>query len=222
MRAKPTALTSLPATPVGTTVGATREATDPRCGAPMVGTVWYGFSRSRPGTVSVSFRSAGQLDAVVAVYQVVNEQLKLLRCQVTDSKGRARFVFETHPRRKHTADFLLLVGQRVNSDPGKFRVSVAAPERPSNDELVGAAAITSLPATLRGSTVGATRDVGDPGCTNGGGTAWYRLQPGARGRIVVGLQAGADLEANLCVVDKVRSQLRLIAEQATDDHGRAS
>lgn len=91
-------LPKLPATLVGTTVGATRDATDPRCGAPMVGTVWYGFSRDRPGTVEVSLRSGGQLDAVVAVYQVVNDQLKLLRCQVTNAKARARFVFETHPR----------------------------------------------------------------------------------------------------------------------------
>ena len=106
MRAKPTALANLPSSLVGTTVGATREATDPRCGAAMVGTVWYSFSRSRPGTVAVSFQSAGQLDAVVAVYQSVSEQLKLLRCEVTDSKGHARFVFETHPRKKQTADFL--------------------------------------------------------------------------------------------------------------------
>ena len=221
-REKALVVTKLPATLVGTTVGATREATDPRCGAPMVGTVWYGFSRSRPGTVEVSLQSGGQLDAVVAVYQVVNEQLKLLRCQVTDSKARARFVFETHPRRKQTNEFLLLVGQRVNSDPGTFRFSVTAPERPGNDELAGATAIASLPATLKGSTVGATRDVGDPSCAYGGGTVWYRLQAGARGRAVVGLQAGADLEAELCVVEKVRSQLRYIADQPTDDRGRSS
>src|SRR5262245_7580843 len=49
-RSKAVALTKLPATVVGTTTAATRETTDPRCGAPMVGTVWYAFSRSRPGT----------------------------------------------------------------------------------------------------------------------------------------------------------------------------
>ena len=114
------------------------------------------------------------------------------------------------------------MGQRVNSDPGKFKLSVAAPERPGNDELAGAMAITSLPATLRGSTVGATRDVGDPSCADGGSTVWYRLQPGARGRVVVGLQAGADLEASLCVVEKVRSQLRYVADEPTSDAGKAS
>ena len=72
-RAKAQALADLPAKLVGSTAGATREATDPRCGAPMVGTVWYGFSRNRPGTVQVSFQSASQLDAVVAVYQVVSD-----------------------------------------------------------------------------------------------------------------------------------------------------
>jgi hypothetical protein len=188
----------------------------------MIGTVWYGFSRSRPGTVEVSFQSGGQLDAVVAVYQSVNDQLKLLRCQVTDAKGHARFVFETHPPRKHAAEFLLLVGQRVNSNPGTFRISINAPERPGNDELAGAETIASLATMLKGSTVGATHDVGDPGCAGGGGSVWYRLQPGARGRVVVGLKAGADLEANLCVVDKVRSQLRYVAERPTNDRGRSS
>jgi hypothetical protein len=117
---------------------------------------------------------------------------------------------------------LLLVGQRVNSDPGTFRLSISAPERPGNDELAGAETIASLPATLKGSTVGATHDLGDPACASGGGSVWSRLQPGARGRVVVGLQAGADLEANLCVVDKVRSQLRSVAEQPTNDRGRSS
>src|SRR5262249_32325369 len=49
-----------------------------------------------------------------------------------------------------------------------------------------------------------------------------RLQPGARGRVVVGLQAGADLEANRCVVEKVRSQLRYLADQPTSDRGKSS
>jgi hypothetical protein len=220
-RAKAQQLADLPAKLVGSTSGATHEATDPRCGAPMVGTVWYGFSRSRPGTVQVSFQSASQLDAVVGVYQVVSDQLKLLRCEVTDAKGHARFVFETHPRPKHPINFLLLVGQRVNSDPGKFTLAVAAPETPSNDELAGALTVAKLPATIRGSTIGATHDIGDPGCASDGSTVWYRLQPGPRGRMVVGLKAGADLEANLCVIEKVRSQLRPVADQATDDHGRA-
>src|SRR5262245_38000966 len=70
-RAKAQALSELPAKLVGTTVGATREATDPRCGVPMTGTLWYAFARSRPGMVQVSFQSASQLDAVVAAYQVV-------------------------------------------------------------------------------------------------------------------------------------------------------
>src|SRR5262249_36511023 len=152
------------------------------------------FSRSTPGTVLVSFQSLGQLDAVVSVYQVVNDQLKLLQCETSDTNGRTRFVFETHPRHRTPATYLLLVGQRVNSDEGKFRLSVSAPERPNNDELAGAVPVGLLPFTLNGSTVGATRDVGDPGCTGGGGSVWYRLADRVDGAVVLRLQAGRDLE----------------------------
>ena len=56
---------------VGTTVGATREAHGPRCGADdgRHGLVQL-LRGAAPGTVAVSFQSAGQLDAVVAVYQI--------------------------------------------------------------------------------------------------------------------------------------------------------
>ena len=213
---------TLPANAAGTTVGARHEATDPSCSGPVRQTVWYRFSRSTPGTVLVSFRSAGQLDAVVSVYRLENGQLKLLRCEASNSKGHARFVFETHPEGKTPDTFLLLVGQRVNSDAGRFKLAVSAPERPDNDELAGATPIPLLPATVSGSTVGATRDIGDPSCAGGGGTVWYRFHRGVDGRLVARLQAGADLEAIVCVVEKVRSQLRPLTSRRTDDNGTAA
>src|SRR5262245_9165493 len=222
LRAKAELLPKLPADVSGTTVGAGREATDPSCAGPVRETVWYRFSRSTPGTVLVSYRSLAQLDAVVSVYELVNDQLKLLRCEASNTKGSARFVFETHPRRRAPATFLLQIGQRVNSDAGKFRLSVSAPERPNNYELAGAIPVGQLPATVNGSTVGATHDIGDPGCAGSGGTVWYRFHRGVDGRLVARLQAGADLEATACVVEKVRSQLRTVIGRRTDDRGKAA
>jgi hypothetical protein len=222
LRAKAEVLKTLPATLSGTTIGANHEATDPSCGGPVRQTVWYRFSRSTPGTVLVTFQGAGQLDAVVSVFQLQNDQLKLLRCEASNAKGHARFVFETHPRHKTPSTFLLLVGQRVNSDSGKFRLGVSAPERPGNDELAGAIPLGTLPAAVNGSTLGATRDIGDPSCTLGGGSVWYRFHRGVDGRLVVRLQAGADLEATTCIVEKVRSQLRTVIGRRTDDAGKAS
>jgi hypothetical protein len=222
VRGKAALLKSLPATLSGTTIGASHEATDPSCSGPVRQTVWYRFSRSRPGTILVAFQSFGQLDAVVSVYQVVDSQLKLLQCEASNAQGRARFVFETHPRNKKPASFLVLVGQRVNSDAGKFRLAISAPERPNNDELAGAVPLGLLPATVSGSTLGSTHDIGDPGCAGGGGTVWYRFHRGVDGRLVLRLQAGADLEATVCVVEKVRSQLRSVTSRRTDDRGKTS
>ena len=207
LRSKAVLLKTLPANAVGSTTGAKHEATDPSCGGPVRATVWYRFSRTAPGTILVSFQSLGQLDAVVSVYEQVGEQLKLLQCETSNASGKARFVFETHSSQKEPATYLLLVGQRVNSDPGKFRLAVSAPERPDNDELAGAVPLAALPAQVSGSTVGATRDVGDPSCAGGGPTVWYRFHRSVDGPLVARVQAGADLEASACVVEKVRSQL---------------
>jgi hypothetical protein len=221
-RANAQVLRTLPAEVVGTTVGATAEAADPQCQTRVRETVWYRFSRATSGTILVSFQGSGQLDAVVSAFEVVGGQLKLLRCQATDAKGRARFVFETHPKPKTTSVYLLLVGQRLNSDPGSFKLSVGAPERPANDERAGAAPIGTLPATVEGTTLGATHDEGDPGCAADGGTVWYRLERVAKSRVIVGFHAGGNLEATVCAVERVRSQLRTVASEETDDRGNAS
>ena len=57
-----------------------------------------GSRAARRARSLVSFQSLGQLDAVVSVYELVDDQLKLLRCEPSNTKGKARFVFETHPR----------------------------------------------------------------------------------------------------------------------------
>src|SRR5262249_60629772 len=59
-------------------------------------------------------------------------------------------------------------------------------------------------------------------CTGGGGSVWYRFHRGVDGRLVARLQAGADLEATACVVEKVRSQLPTVGRSRTDDQGKAA
>ena len=171
---------TLPANVAGTTVGARHEATDPSCSGPVRQTVWYRFSRSTPGTVLVSFQSAGQLDAVVSVYQLVNGAAPAASLRGVEHEGARALRVRDASGRKTAATFLFLVGQRVNSDAGKFKLAVSAPERPDNDELAGAVPIGQLPATVSGSTVGATRDIGDPSCAGGGGTRLVPLPPRRR------------------------------------------
>ena len=214
-------LDTLPATVTGTTVGSTGEPTDPQCGPGVQETVWYRFSRDAAGTVMIELRAGGALDAVVSAHQVVGGELKLLACQPTDAKGRARIVLESKPASGKAVDYLLSVGQRANSDPGSFTLKVSAPSRPGNDERAGAVALGTLPATVGGTTLGATSDPADP-CTEGAGTVWYRMPPGKGGPVVARFRAGGDLEAVVCAVEKVRSQLRLLERARTNDQGDAS
>src|SRR5215831_4458335 len=152
--ANATQLDNLPVRVAGTTVDAPFNAADPRCGPAVHGTVWYGFSRAQHGTVLVTLRAAGDLDAVVSVYRKEPAgELKLLRCYPTDKNGKARFAFETSPTPGAPTDYLLGIGQRVGSTPGSYLLTVATPARPDNDERPGARSLR-LPALLTGSTLG--------------------------------------------------------------------
>jgi hypothetical protein len=214
-------LDNLPVTVAGTTVDARYNASDPQCGPAVHGTVWYGFSRARHGTVLVTLKASGDLDAVVSVYRKEPAgELKLLRCYPTDKKGHARFAFETSPTGTPT-DYLLAVGQRVGSTPGSYVLGVATPSRPNNDERPGAVSLR-LPALLTGSTLGSTSDQADPPCVAGLPNVWYRLDRTTNGRLVARLNALGDLDARVCVVRKARSQLSYVAARATGGQGKVS
>src|SRR6476661_10308472 len=169
-------LDNLPVRVADTTVDAPYNASDPQCGPAVHGTVWYGFSRARHGTVLVTFKAAGDLDAVVSVYRKEPAgELKLLRCHPTDKNGTARFAFETSPTPGTPTDYLLGVGQRVGATPGPYELAIATPPRPNNDERPGAVSLR-LPALLTGSTLGSTSDEADPPCVAGMPNVWYLLE----------------------------------------------
>jgi hypothetical protein len=212
----------IPAQVVGTTVDATADPADPQCQPRVRESVWYRFSRTTPGPILVSLVSAGQLDAVVAVYELDKNQLKLLRCEATDATGRTLFSLESNPKPKTTVEYFLLVGQRLNSDPGSFTLAITAPERPTNDERPGATQLDKLPAAVAGTTIGATSDDGDPDCAEGGPTVWYRLETVQKSRVSIRLHATGNLDATVCAVLRVRSQLRDVGADNTDDRGNAA
>jgi hypothetical protein len=215
-------LDSLPLTVAGTTVDAPYNASDPQCGPAVHGTVWYGFSRAKHGTVLVTLKAAGDLDAVVSVYRKEPAgELKLLTCNPTNTNGKARFAFETSAMPGSPTDYLLGVGQRVGSTAGSYTLAVATPSRPNNDERPGAVSL-HLPAVLTGSTLGSTTDEADPPCVGGLPNVWYRLDRTTNGRLVARLNALGDLDARVCVVRKTRSQLSFVSARATDAQGNAS
>ncbi|HEY5197562.1 MAG TPA: hypothetical protein VIJ51_11120 [Solirubrobacteraceae bacterium] len=102
-------------------------------------------------------------------------------------------------------------------------LAVTAP--PANDLRVDAQVLSSLPASVDGTTVGATIDANEPasGCT-GPQTAsvWYSVTAPAKERVAVSLAAGGDLDATVDVYLAQRSQLQEVACDGTDAQGMAA
>jgi hypothetical protein len=94
---------------------------------------------------------------------------------------------------------------------------------PPNDNRATATQVSALPATLSGTTVGATDDPKDPrsDCGRAHDTVWYRLstQPG---RLVVRLSALGNLDAVVSVYRATRSRLIPAGCTATDENGRGA
>ena len=136
-------LPGVPSHVLGTTLRARGESSDPtpRC-APIVGTVWYRLAGS-DGKTAVVLRALGQLEAVVGVYRVDRSHITGLACSKTDAKGLAGLDFRSHKNKT----YLILVGQRTGSIPGKFELRVQEPEgaaRPPGHPLPSAGAWASV------------------------------------------------------------------------------
>jgi hypothetical protein len=96
---------------------------------------------------------------------------------------------------------------------------------PANDAQASAQVIHSLPASLTGTTVGATSEVGEPSSQCASGTnssVWYSVRSSGAQRIAVNLAASGALDATVDVYHAVRSQLTPVECDRTDSHGKAS
>jgi hypothetical protein len=87
--------------------------------------------------------------------------------------------------------------------------ATAASGPPRNDDRANATALEGLPATVSGTTVGATEETRDPrtSCGRVRGTVWYRVSAGSSGRLVLRFTASGDLDAIVSVYRAVRSRL---------------
>lgn len=114
--------------------------------------------------------------------------------------------------------FALLAGGASAAEP-------VAPAPPGNDNLASAQVVHQLPATIEGTTVGATtepREV-ESACAPGTiGSVWYTVRASSAERLAVALEAGGALDGTIDVYHAVRSQLVPVDCQRTDPHGKAS
>lgn len=109
--------------------------------------------------------------------------------------------------------------------PAAVAAPSETPKPPANDEVAGAQAIHSLPASLEGTTVGATTVTGEApsGCVSGSiSSVWYSLRTAGAERVAVELAAGGTLDGTIDVYKAVRSELQPVACQQTEEEGKAS
>jgi len=95
---------------------------------------------------------------------------------------------------------------------------------PANDGLASAQVIHALPATLAGTTVGATVEAQEPlsNCGAVEHSVWFSLRASSAERVAVDLAAAGTLDATVDVFHAVRSQLDSAECERTDSHGKAT
>lgn len=101
----------------GTTVGATREASEPpNCPRDGGGSVWYAYTAPRDGLARLALTTSGGLDASVAVYRAEGSTLSRVACADT-VRGRLFTSVDLD-----AGPFLVRVAERKDSKPGGFRL----------------------------------------------------------------------------------------------------
>jgi hypothetical protein len=105
---------------------------------------------------------------------------------------------------------------------GRSAATGATP--PANDNRATPTRVGGLPATLAGTTLGATDDSKDPRsyCGRQQDTVWYRLSGVEPGRLVARINAFGNLDAIVSVYRAVRSRLLPAGCVATDENGRGA
>ena len=104
-------------------------------------------------------------------------------------------------------------------------VAGAAPLRAAQRPAKRRPALGSLPASVPGTTVGATTEgLAEPPtrCGPTAGSVWYALTASADGRLAVSAQAAGDLDLVVDVLRRVRSQNVFVACDVSDERGAAA
>ncbi len=101
----------------------------------------------------------------------------------------------------------------------------SGPPAPANDTLAGAQVVRSLPATIKGTIIGASTEAGEreSACNvSSGNSVWYSVRLPSAHRVAIDLAAAGALDATVDVYHAVRSQLTSVGCQQTESHGKAS
>jgi hypothetical protein len=186
-RADAQQLPTFPSSAHGSTVEATTERLDPqvsKCGR-VDATVWYRIDAAPDGTIVTAVQASGQVAPVVRLYRRGPSSIQEVACGTAKAGGKALASVAA----VRGAGYLILVGRRPGAADGEFDLRADLVLPPDNDERGEAARIRRLPATVRGTTLGATGDDYSH-CGMTGGGVWYRFAGPATGRALVQLDTG--------------------------------
>ncbi len=129
-RTAPQELGSLPVTVRGNTAEATTEADEPfsSCGSQVKNSVWFAFTASADRGVLAALDAAGDMDAVVDVFERQRSQINPVACQTTNRRGQATVDLDAVAG----TDYLIRVAPLANSVADSFTLRVVVPDEPAN------------------------------------------------------------------------------------------
>ena len=162
-------LPTFPAVTQGTTVDATAERLDPQrspCGR-VDAAVWYRIASAPDGTIVASVQASGPLAPVVHIYRRNPSSIAEVACGTGKAGGKA----VASVAAVRGAGYLILVGHKPGTPNGDFELRADLILPPDNDDRSEASPVGRLPATKRGTTLGATSD-GYSHCKMSGGGVW--------------------------------------------------
>lgn len=216
-RADAQLLLAFPSTAHGTTAEATLERLDPqvsKCGR-VDATIWYRIDAAPDGTIVTTVQAVGQLAPVVRIYRRNPSSIQEVSCGTAKAGGKVVSSVGT----VRGAGYLILIGRRPGTADGEFDLRADLVLPPDNDERGEATPIRRLPATVRGTTLGATDDKSRP-CRMSGAGVWYRFKGPATGRAILQLSTG-NRDGAIAAFRRSRSEIDEIGCAATDRHGKA-
>ena len=167
---------ALPATVSGTSVGATGETGEPG-GQGALNTVWWQVTPAADGTLIVD-TSGSDFDTYLSVF-TGSPVDNLALVAENDDGGVGLTSAVTISATGGTTYYIQVDG--FSTATGNITLNVADPSLPANDDFANAEVIdtSALPATVSGTSVGATGETGEPVSSGTLNTVWWQVTPAA-------------------------------------------
>jgi hypothetical protein len=165
----------------GTTAEATVEPGEPaHAGDRRTRSVWYSYTSATDGAITLDACDA-QFDDVIATYTGTALNALTAGPSVDDACNDLGAKVSLQVKAGVTT-WISISG--VEDGAGAFTIVAHAETLPSNDAFVDAIALK--PGRVQGTNVLATRELGDPELTEGGGgSVWYRYRTNTRQRVTL-------------------------------------